>query len=181
MRGDYLLIATVALSLAACERKGSTVIVETRPPHSSPAEAIPPITTRETKKLGEAIDSFQAHPTAEASAEVKKRFAELDGEIAELELSAAKSSGREQEEANAKVRNLQSYRMTEAARFTRIQGPSTDRLPSETPPDSRTATDKVEDKARDVGDRLEAGAKKAGEVIKDAAERTGEAVKDVVR
>jgi hypothetical protein len=181
---NHFLIFTAAgaVSIAGCGRETSVVVV----PRSSIEEPVavdpdPKTRTRETHKLGQAIDQYAAHPSAEGGAEVRKRFASLDGEVAELELFVAKSKGAEREEATAKLHNLQSYRASEAIRFTNLTGPSSLPASSETQVPARTGVEKVEQKARDIGDTLEAGAKKAGETIKEAAERTKEAVKETVQ
>ncbi|MDB6151848.1 MAG: hypothetical protein JWL90_301 [Chthoniobacteraceae bacterium] len=182
MYKNRLLIFTMAgaLGIAACERKAPVVIIQGNPAEDlAGVDSDAKTRTRETNKLGQAIDEYAAHPTAEAGAEVKKRFASLDGEVAELELFVAKSKGVEREEANAKLRNLQAYRASEAARFGKLPANSAEL--SGVRVDSRTGAEKAEQKARDIGDTIEAGAKRAGDSIKEAAERTKDAVKDAVQ
>ncbi len=163
------------ITLAGCGRKNPIVIVPGDPSEESVgAEAR--TKTRETNQLGKAIDAYAAHPTAEASEEVKKRFLSLDGEVADLQLFVAKSKGAEREEATAKLNNLQSYRTAELLRFGALPAYPGSPVSSEARNDSRTGSEKVEQKARDLADTLEAGAKRAGDSIKEAAERTKEAV-----
>ena len=151
--------------LASCDRQ--VVIVE-----KVPATPVPiPTTstkTRETSRLGEAINVFERDPSAANQAAVKKALADLDGEIAELQEYIAKHDGSQRAEAAAKLQNLQSYRAAETVRFTAAQAKGA--LGIREPADARTGADKAGDTA-----------KKVGNTIEDAARKTGDAIKDVVR
>lgn len=173
-----LLVFAVTIGSFGCERR--TVIVETRPAEPV-AEPIARTETLETIKLASALDTFERNPSAENSADVKKAFADLEGEIAELEARVAKTSGGDRDEAALKLRNLQSYHDAEKLRFTKAQALS--RVDATTSPDLPVRTDReaVEDGARRTGDSLEDAAKKVGSAVKDAADKAGDALKDAVR
>lgn len=159
------LAIAAAVTLMGCERK--TVVVEVAP--ATPVvEPVAKTKTLETARLGAAVDAYERTPSAENHADVKKAFAELDGELAELEGLVAKRTGVEREEAAGKLRNLQGYRIAETARFTAAQAKS--------PLDVRPAAD-----ARSGAEKVEDGAKRVGNSIEDAAKKTGDAIRDVVR
>jgi len=131
------------------------------PPSSDPVARTK---TFETAALNGAIDAYEREPSAERSADVRKRFAELDSEIAELEGQVARKDGDERAEAARKLANLIAYRNAETARFSKAQ--------TATPPtfrvDGRSGAEKVEDAARRTGGALKDAAKEAGNAIKDA-------------
>jgi hypothetical protein len=122
----------------------------------------------ETSQLGMAMDAYERTPTEEHRADVRKAFAELDGEIAELETLVAQRTGNSRDEAATKLRNLQTYRTGETARFTAAQAAAMAKVRTEG--NAGTGAEKVED-----------GAKRVGRTIEDAAKRAGEAVKDLGR
>lgn len=161
------LTAGFALALVACERK--VVIVER--PHTEP---IAEITTFETMGLKNSIDAYEKQPTDENAAGVRKAFAKLDGEIAELEGHVAKKTGEPRAEAAAKLVDLTRYRSEEKARFTRAQVAAGVL-------DARTAADQVEDAARNTGDALKNAAKELGNAIEEVGKKAGDAIKDVGR
>jgi hypothetical protein len=146
--------ATSLLAMTACEKR--TVVVVEKPP----GEPIAQTKTLETSGLKASIDAYEQAPTAERAADVRKAFAELDGEIAELQ------GGSEQAEAAQKLANLSAYRAAEAKRFEQAGGSR----PTGIVVDPRPGVEKVEDAAR-----------KTGEALKDAAKETRDAIKDAVR
>ena len=159
------LALAAALALMACERK--TVVVEVVP--ATPViEPVAKTKTLETSRVGSAVNAYERTPSAENHADVKKAFAELDGEIAELEALVAKRTGGERAEASAKQGHLQSYRTAKTARFTAVRAKSP--LGVHPAADARSGAEKVED-----------GAKRVGSSIEDAAKKTGDAIKDAVR
>ncbi len=160
-----LVTLFAALTLIACERK--VVVVEVAPATPMP-EPVARTKTLETSRLGAAVDAYVQRPTEESRAEVKKALADLDGEVAELEALVAKRTGSARDEAATKLRNLQSYRTGEVARFNAAQ--VTAPLGVRPAGDGRTGAEKIED-----------GAKRVGNSIEDAAKRTGDAIKDAVR
>lgn len=152
------------LILVACERR--TVVMEV-PPQAPAAEPVSRTTTIETERVGAAVNAFAGNPTAENLADAKKAFADLDGEIAELEAYVAKHTGSERAEAAAKLNNLTEYRAVETARLTAAQAKTPLTQPA---PDARSGAEKVENSVR-----------RAGSAIEDAAKNVGDAVKDVTR
>lgn len=165
----HRLLLTLSLmavvSLVACDRK--VVVVEV-PPATPMPEPVAKMRTLETSRLGAAVDAYEQRPSEENRADVKKALADLDGEIAELEALVAKRTGGERDEAAVKLKNLQSYRTAETARFTAAQAKAP--LGVREPADSRSGAEKLEE-----------GAKRVGNSIEDAAKRTGDAIKDAVR
>ncbi len=167
MNKNIRLSALLALGLIAfgCERKievaSPTPIDITHTPES-------PTATLETKKLGLTIDQYISSPTAGNAADVKRAFADLDGEIAELESRVVKVTGSDRAEAQAKLTNLQTYRAKESARYAAAAAtiPQTN-LPVE-PVDTRTGAEKVEHTLDKVGRSIERGAENVGDKVKDA-------------
>lgn len=172
MNKNICLSALFTLSLLAvgCEKKVEVIIPSptpidiTRTPEAATA-------TLETKKLGAAIDQYVSTPSAENAANVNRAFADLDGEIAELQARVAKTSGSDQAEAQAKLTNLQTYRATETARYAAATAtlPQTNITPVE-PVDTRTGAEKVEHTLDKVGRSIELGAKNVGDKVKDATD-----------
>lgn len=158
-------LTAVMLALTGCQRRA--VVVEVAPATPIP-EPVAKTSTLETSRLGAAVAAFGQRPTDENRADVKKALADLDGEIAELEGLVAKRSGSGRDEAAAKLRNLQSYRAAEVARFNTSQAMAP--LGARPAGDGRTGAEKIED-----------GAKRVGNTLEDAAKRTGDAIKDAVR
>lgn len=156
------------LASVGCERK--TVVIEVPPP-TPMAEPVAKTKTLETSRLAGAIDAYETRPGAENSADVKKAFAKLDGEIAELEAYVAKHEGTERAEAAAKLKNMQEYRAAETARFTAVQAKSALSAPASSPVDDRSGAEKAGDAARKAGHEIEDAAKKTGDAIKDAVRR----------
>jgi len=164
-----ILVASIACSLifTACERR--TTAGEPTPaqtPATQPAEPIAKTSTFETARLGTAINKFTKSPTAENQSSVQLAFAELNGEIAELEDRVVKTTGADRAEAAAKAGNLRKYRDSELIRFTEAQAFA---APEMSPPaDSRSGTQKMKDTASKVGKTIEKGAENTGDAIKNA-------------
>jgi len=175
----FILAASIAcaLTFTACERK-SAAEEPTAPanPVTQNAEPVAKTTTFETARLGGAIDKFEKAPTAENQSLVKLAFAELDSEIAELEVRVVKTTGSASLEAAAKSNNLQKYRDAETIRFTKAQAAATSDVNS--PVDSRSGAQKMKDNAAQVGGKIEDGAEKVGKTVEKAAKDTGEAIKE---
>lgn len=157
------LALVAAFGTFGCERK--TVVIQVPAP-TPVVEPVARTKTLETARLGAAVDSYEREPSSANHAEVKKALADLDGEIAELETLVAKRTGSEREEAAVKLKNLNTYRADEVARFAaaEVRAP----LAAPIPADSRTGAEKVEHSARKVGDAIEDAARKTGDAIKDA-------------
>jgi len=175
----FILTASFAcaLTFTACERK---ITAEEPTPSANPvtqsAEPIANTSTFETARLGAAIDKFEKAPTMENQSSVKLAFAELNGEIAELDDRVVKTSGTARAEAAAKSVNLQKYRDAEMIRFTKAQAFTT---PDVNPPaDSRSGSQKIKDTAAKVEENIEDGTKKVGRTIEKGAKNTGDAIKD---
>ena len=160
-----VIAVAAAFSTLGCERKA--VVIEI-PPATPGEEPVAKTRTLETSRLGSSVDAYEREPSAENHAGVKKALTDLDGEIAELETLVAKRIGSGREEAAVKLKNLQTYRAAELARFTAAQVKAPLAVPASR--DGRTGADKVEDSA-----------KRAGQTIEDAARKTGDAIKDAVR
>jgi hypothetical protein len=158
-----LLAVGSLLGFTACDRQ--VVVVEKAPATPLP-EPVAQTKTLETARLGGAVDAYEREPSAANGAAVKTALAKLDGEIAELEEYVTKHDGDARAKAEAKLKNLQSYRAAETLRFTaaRAKGAVRDREPG----DARSGADKVEDSARKVGDSIGNAARKTGDAIKDA-------------
>lgn len=155
--------ALVVVSLLGCEQKSTVVVPATPVP-----EPVAKTKTLETARLGSAIDAYERSPGAASQAEVRKALADLDSEIAELELLVARRTGADRDEAAAKLKNLRAYRAAEMARFTAAEGKGA--VVPTAAPDARSGAEKVEDAAR-----------RTGNAIEDAAQKTGDAVKDALR
>src|SRR5688572_29890375 len=98
MKITSVLIPLLAcLTLVACERK-TVVIVE--PPSPEP---VAKTRTFETAALKASIDSYEQAPTQENAAVVRKSLAELDSEIAELEVRVVRETGDDRAEAAQKL------------------------------------------------------------------------------
>lgn len=151
MKTPIALAFAATLLLAACDRQPQVVEKPT------PATA-----NLETSRLGQEIDRYISNPTTEQAATVDKAFAELDGEIAELDQRASQVTGAERDEAQAKASNLKAYRAKEQMRYTEAK--------------ARAQANAAAESTQGVGEKIEEGARKAGEGVKDAAE----AVKDGV-
>lgn len=160
-----LVLGSVLLA-AGCEK--NTVTIATPSPTPVILEIAPRTATNtlETKRLGLAIDQFVSAPSAVNSADVKKAFAEMDVEIAELESRVAQTTGQDRAEAQAKLTNMQTYRAAETARYAAASLA----VPMVSPVhvDTRTGAEKVEDSLRNAGDSIEKGADNVGDKIKDA-------------
>jgi hypothetical protein len=156
------IAASLVLSFAACEKR-TVVVVE---PSAPQAEPVSKTRTFETAALKSAINSYEQAPSPARAADVRKAFAELDGEIAELEADVAKKTGQDRAEAAQKLANLTGYREAERARFAKLEATT----PADTGVDARSAAQKAEDAAR-----------KTGTAVKDAAKDVGQALKDITR
>lgn len=148
----FALSASVIL-FAACEKKPQVVEKPT-----------PSLTNIETTRLGVAIDAYVANPSETQSASVDKAFAELDGEIAELDLRVTKTTGAEREEAQTKAAQLHTYRDKEMARFTEAKARAK----------TNAAAKDTETKVEKAGDAIKDGAKEVGDAVKDAADTVKE-------
>jgi hypothetical protein len=168
-------LAGVALALVGCEQR--TVVVRESAP---PVEPVARTKTLETSVLKSRIDAYERAPSLENSADVRKAFAELDAEIAELEGHVARKTGEDRAEAAQKLANLTAYRAAETARFQRAQTAAPAVAPAGRV-DDRSGLQKTEDAARRTGNALEDAAKETGAALKDAAKDAGNAIKDAVR
>jgi hypothetical protein len=176
---SFSLAACLVLAFTACERKTVEVIVPANPDAADP---VPQTRTFETAGLKSAIDTYEKMPTTENAADVRKAFAKLDGEIAELEGHVARKTGNERAEAAQKLANLTTYRTAETARFAKAQATAGVAAPTaDITIDSRSGAQKAEDAARNTGDTLKNAAEKAGDAIKDAGKKAGDAIKEAGR
>ncbi len=158
MKTLTILFSAVAVSVlfVACEDKTPQV---SEKPTAETANV-------ETTRLGSAIDTYIRTPNNSQSASVDEAFAELDGEIAELDRQVAGASGEQRSEAKAKADNLREYRDKERVRYTEAQ--------------ARARAQAVKEETAKLGDRVEEGAKRAGEGVKDAAEAVKDSAENAV-
>ncbi len=173
----FLTSLATALVLTACDRAST-------PADSSSSSPMPlsqpvPITkTFETSRLGKAIDTYEAEPTAVNSAAVDKAFADLNVEVAELQERVTKTTGTDRDEAAAKAKNLMNYRDAETLRFAKAKAAAAG--DGRSPVDSRSGAQKIEDGAKNAADKVEDAAKDTGDTLEHAAKKTGDAIKDAV-
>jgi hypothetical protein len=177
MNTNFFLFTLVTFSLLAtgCEEKTTSIVI----PMPTPILEIAPKTatnTLETKRLGKAIDLYIATPSGENNAAIKKAFAELDGEIAELEIRVARITGEDRSEAQGKLINLQAYRAAEATRYQAAQIGAT--TVTQTPVDTRSGAEKVENGIKNVAEGTKDTAGKISDTIRKGAENIGEKIKD---
>lgn len=158
------VLATVTLLAAGCNRQ-QPVIIETAP-SPPPATPVARTETLETHALRREIDTFERTPSTVQSARVKKAFAEIDGEIAELIEHVAKKTGDERAKAARKLADLRAYREAEQARFLRLEAlaPLQGRRAAEEPPSPREGT------AERIGEKIDDAARKVENKLRDAAE-----------
>jgi len=152
MKTPYVLLCALTVLLPACDRK---------PVAEKPVAAT---ATLETTRLGESIDLYISHPTAEQAAIVDKSFAELDGEIAELDQRVTRTSGSERDEAQAKAADLKAYRAREQIRFTDAK--------------ALVQTQAAADKAKSAGQKIGEGAKDAADAVKEGVDKAVDTVKE---
>ena len=160
----YLSLAAAGLLVAGCRRE-TRVIIETTPPAPTPLP-VSHTDTFETRALGREIDTFERTPSAVQSARVKKAFAELDGEIAELVEYVAKKTGEGRAEAARKLADLRTYRGAEHTRFVLLDARM---LPQE-----RLGAERGEGVGEKIGGKIDDAAKKVEEGVKDAVEAVRE-------
>lgn len=143
---SFILGGTLVVHFTSCEKKPQVVEKPTAT-----------LSTTETNRVGSAVDAYIASPTETQAANVERALSELDGEIAELDQRANKTSGDEREEARTKSTQLQTYRDKEKARFTEA------RLRAKAGTTTSDATSKIEAAADKIGDEV----KEAAETVKE--------------
>ncbi len=174
-----LTLITAALTLTACDRPPNDAPNKTPEVSAEMPRPASDLKTLETSRLGRAIDTYSQEATPLNRADVEKAFAELNGEIAELEERARTTTGSDRDEALAKARSLTAYKHAEELRFTAVRVlPNGDALP---PVDTRSGAQKIEDGAKDAASSVEDAAKDAADAIGDAMEKAGDTIKDSVR
>ena len=142
--------------LCSCEDKRPQVI----------EKPTPQTTNLETNRLGTTIDAYVQAPNLERAAEVDRAFAELNGEIAELDQRAANSNGDVRATAVSKAADLRSYRDKEHIRYLEAQ--------------VRAKSDEAKQSSSDMTEKLKDAAQKTGEGVRDAAEAVKEGVEKSV-
>ena len=179
MKSRALVILAVSMVGAGCNRQ--PVVIQTAPPPTpvpqiAPAMAVVPEVLRvpvapvartenfETHALRREIDAFDRSPSAVQSARVKKAFAELDGEIAELIEHVARKTGDEQAKAARKLADLRTYRDAEQVRFLRLEALA--------PLQTRAASEPLRDEGtgEKIGQKIDDAARKVENKLRDAAE-----------
>ncbi len=162
------IVLTVGLLAFGCEKK-PTVDLTVKPTTATK--------TFETSRLGNAIDRYVSSHSAVDAADANKAFAELDGEIAELQERVAKTDGDDRAEAAGKLANLQSYRTKEQVRFSAAK--ATAPMSTSTPEtDVRSGAEKVGDSLNRAASNVGDAAKDLGHSIGQGIENTGDKIKD---
>jgi len=171
MKTNRILILACAIALSACEKKADyPVIVPPEPvPHSDTK-------TFETTRLKMAITAYETSPNTENEADVKKAFAELDGEIAELEGHVSKKTGEARAEAAKKLTDLGTYRAQETVRFESARVKAAMTVPK---PVNHEETAK--DDLKDAGEEIKEAADKVGNSVEKGVRNVGDAIKDATR
>ena len=154
--------ATASLLVTACDRQPA-VVMETTPRPYAPT-SLARIETLETQVLRTDIDKYEHSPSAVREARVKKVFAEIELEFAELnELLAMKS---EDERANAagKLAALRACLDAEQIRFLRLEALSASK--------AREHAEQLAEKgaAERIGGKMDDAARKVGNAFRDAGE-----------
>ncbi|HEX8371367.1 MAG TPA: hypothetical protein VF585_01185 [Chthoniobacterales bacterium] len=167
------LLFAVGILTFGCEKKADAPVIDITKTPAAPTE------TLETKKLGGFIDQYVTTPSAENAARVQRAFADLDGEIAELQERVTQTNGNDRAEAQAKLDNLLTYRNAETARFAA----ATSTLPVTTmtpvrPVDTRTGAEKLGDSVEKAANGIQDTAKKIGNSVEKGAENAGDKVQD---
>jgi hypothetical protein len=144
---------SLILFLSACEEKPQVV--------EKPTAAT---TNFETARLGTAIDTYIATPSDAQAADVEKAFAEIDGEIAELDQRASSATGAERTEAQTKAGDLRAYRDKEKMRYTEAQARAKTNAAGE---QAESAAQKVGEGVRDAADAVKTGVDNAVDTVKE--------------
>lgn len=147
MNVSMKLFSAIAMTtLAACDQR-----------HEERNKPVPQshTATFETETLAREIDAYKTNPTAQQKAKVDRAFAELDGEIHELEARLQSTTGAERAETDRKLAGLKSYRNAQRARY-------------------------AGDRAETLGEKASEGIKDAVRETREAIKETGDAVKDAV-
>lgn len=152
-------IVTACLLVAGCNREPAAII-ERAPPEPSPTP-VARTATMETHALGREIDTFERTPSVVQGARVKKAFAEMDVEIAEMIELVAKENGDGLPGAARKLADLGAYRDAEHVRFLRIEALA---------PLRSAEQPRNEGPAEKVGGKIDEAARKVGNKFRDAAE-----------
>lgn len=163
----FSAFTAAALVTAGCDRKPA-VIVETVP--STPMRApVARTATFETHALRKEIDAFGRTPSGVQAARVKKAFAEIDGEIAELVEHVARKTGGERAEAARKLADLRAYRDAEQVRFVRLEAtaPLQERPTALEQPRRDGTAERVGEKIDEAAQKVEGGLREAADKIRE--------------
>ena len=158
-------LATISLLFAACDRQPA-VVMETTPRPYAPT-SLARIETLENQALRTEIYNFEHSPSAARVARVKKVFAEIELEFAELnELLAAKSAD-ERAKAAGKLADLHACEAAAKARFLHLEAQASE----------ASLLQASKGSAERIGEKLDGAVRKIHEKVRvDAA-----AVRDQIR
>lgn len=164
-----LLIASLTLAsfgLSACDRRGGGAVVDSNGETRAK--------TLEVMALEGALDTYDAARTDANEAAVKKAFAELDGEIADIDARIAKTDGLKREEATQQATDLRIYRTRQQARYAKLKAGA---VIEDLKPEARAAGEKLRETAQDIGDSVSKAGRKIGDELKELGDQAGEKIK----
>lgn len=171
MKSKAILTSLAAIALlAGCDQKPKVTNADGSP--AGLAGNPEGTKTIETALLSRAVDKYEKEPTAAHEADVEKAISKLNGEIAELQESAAKATGEKKDEALGKTKNLTEFRNEQTARFAKAKAAA-----PATTPDTRSGLQKLEEGVKEAGAGIKDAAQEAGDKLKDAAQEAKDAAK----
>lgn len=159
----FSLSLCLSLSLSACDRNP----VATR-------SDVPQTATVETGSLDAALAAYDAAPTEPNEVEVKRAFARLDADIAQLDVRVAKLEGAEREGAARKASDLRTYRTRQQARYAKLKAGD---VVEDLKPEARKAAEKVRKAVGEVGDTVSEAGKKIGEELRDLGNKADKRIR----
>ena len=151
-------LATISLLVTACSREPA-VVMETAPRPYAPT-SLERIETLENNALRTEINNFEHSPTAVHAARVKKVFAELNLEFAELNELLATKSADERAKAAGKLAELRAGEATAQARFLQIETQASTGTPNQ---QANAGPAEI------IGGKIDGAARKIRERVRDAA------------
>ncbi|MEO6786408.1 MAG: hypothetical protein ABI318_09775 [Chthoniobacteraceae bacterium] len=162
-------IATASLLVAGCDRQPATVM-ETAPRPYAPT-SLAQIEKLETGTLLAEIDAFERSPSAVHGARVRKTFAEIDLEFAELNALLATKGADVRADSAGKLAELRAQQHAAQLRFQRLEVLAS--------PKASEVSDQQAGKgtAEKIGEKVDEAVQKVGNKLRDA----GEVIRDQTR